>query len=78
MARHVDFTPARLARVVLWGKLAAPGPMRRQMFDFRVSTLAREELRRRRRDRRPPATGRPQEVVARATNRAAQDASRAV
>jgi FADH2 O2-dependent halogenase len=52
---HVDFTPARLARVLLWGKLAAPRPMRRGMFDFKVSTLAREELRRQRRNRRPSA-----------------------
>lgn len=50
---HVDFTPPRLARVILWGKLAAPGPMRRKMFDFKVSTLVREELRRQRRNRRP-------------------------
>ncbi len=54
-ATHVDFTPPRLARVVLWGKLAAPAPMRRGIFDFPVWALAREELRRQRRDRRGDA-----------------------
>lgn len=61
---HVDFTPSRLARVLLWGKLAAPVELRRNVFDFKVSTLAREEIRRQLRQRRTAVERDPQLVRA--------------
>lgn len=42
---HNDFTlPSTLAKIILWGKLRAPKPMRTEIFDLPLGTLQKIEL----------------------------------
>ncbi len=42
---HNDFTkPSTIAKLILWGKLRAPKPMRKEVFDLPLGTLQKIEL----------------------------------
>lgn len=54
-AHHVDFHQARMLRTLLWGRYRAPRQLRRDVFDFPVTTLGRMARQRARHPDRPPA-----------------------